>query len=143
MKHELIYKILLLTLFVAMNIIRSYYQRRYKSTHALKTREKRKTREKFLIGLMFLCLSVPGLLWLFTDVLAFGQLQLSDSLRLLGYAIGLLSMFLFWHVHKVLGDNWSPVLEIREAHKLVVAGAYRWVRHPMYSRCCSGHHPSP
>jgi protein-S-isoprenylcysteine O-methyltransferase Ste14 len=32
-----------------------------------------------------------------------------------------------------LGDNWSPVLEIRSEHTLVDSGPYRWVRHPMYS----------
>jgi protein-S-isoprenylcysteine O-methyltransferase Ste14 len=42
-------------------------------------------------------------------------------------------MWWFYRIHRRLGDNWSPVLEIHREHTLIVSGAYRWVRHPMYS----------
>ena len=35
--------------------------------------------------------------------------------------------------HRTLGRNWSGILEVREDHRLVTSGPYRWVRHPMYS----------
>jgi len=34
--------------------------------------------------------------------------------------------------HKALGRNWSITLEIREKHKVVSSGPYKFVRHPMY-----------
>jgi protein-S-isoprenylcysteine O-methyltransferase Ste14 len=43
-------------------------------------------------------------------------------------AVGLLC----WS-HAVLGQNWSPTLQIGEGHRLVTAGPYRYVRHPIYA----------
>ncbi|MFQ6085803.1 MAG: isoprenylcysteine carboxylmethyltransferase family protein [Candidatus Bathyarchaeia archaeon] len=40
---------------------------------------------------------------------------------------------LFLWVHHTLGKYFSPELELKEQHKLVSRGPYRWVRHPMYS----------
>jgi protein-S-isoprenylcysteine O-methyltransferase Ste14 len=39
---------------------------------------------------------------------------------------------LFWAQH-VLGRMFSPNLELLDDHKLITAGPYRWVRHPIYS----------
>jgi protein-S-isoprenylcysteine O-methyltransferase Ste14 len=43
------------------------------------------------------------------------------------------SLWLFYRVHQELGRNWSDSLEVREQHKLVTDGLYRYVRHPMYT----------
>ena len=43
------------------------------------------------------------------------------------------SLWLFYRVHKELGRNWSDSLEVREQHRLVTDGLYRYVRHPMYT----------
>ena len=39
----------------------------------------------------------------------------------------------FYRSHRDLGENWSPVLEVREGHTLVTGGIYRRIRHPMYT----------
>ena len=39
---------------------------------------------------------------------------------------------LLW-VHVCLGANFSPHLELREEHTLIVNGPYRILRHPMYT----------
>lgn len=131
--NEFIYKAMLVTLVVSMNIIRGYYQRRYKTTHAVKLKEKASKRENLMVWLMFFSLAVPGLIWLFTPWLSFGQFYLPNSIRVLGFVVGAYAMWLFFYVHKTLGDNWSPVLEIRKEHALIISGPYKWVRHPMYS----------
>jgi protein-S-isoprenylcysteine O-methyltransferase Ste14 len=131
--NGLIYKILLILLVIAMNIIRAYYQNKYKTTHAVTTREKYKPREKIIVKMMFFALAVPGLMWLFTPFLSFAQFYLPDAARISGFIIGALGMWMFYYVHKTLGDNWSPVLEIRKEHHLVISGPYKYVRHPMYS----------
>ncbi len=130
---ELIYKTLLTILVIVMNVIRMYYQKRYKKTHAVTVKERNKPREQKMVWLTFFALAVPGIMWLVTKWLSFGQFYLPDSIRITGVIIGAYSMWLFYSVHKTLGDNWSPVLEIRKEHNLVVSGAYQYVRHPMYS----------
>lgn len=41
--------------------------------------------------------------------------------------------WLFFRAYTDLGSSWSPGLEIKEGHKLVTTGLYKWVRHPMYA----------
>jgi protein-S-isoprenylcysteine O-methyltransferase Ste14 len=40
--------------------------------------------------------------------------------------------FSIW-ARAVLGTNWSGVVALKVDHELVVAGPYRWVRHPIYT----------
>jgi len=47
-------------------------------------------------------------------------------LAALGFAIT------FW-ARAILGSNWSGTVTVKVGHKLVRAGPYRWVRHPIYS----------
>jgi protein-S-isoprenylcysteine O-methyltransferase Ste14 len=131
--NEITYKILLGLLVIAMNIIRIYYQQRYKATHTVTELEIAPKREKLLTRVMFFALAVPGMVWLFTDWLSFGQLPLPGSARIIGFAVGAYSMWWFYRIHRTLGDNWSPVLEIRTEHTLIVVGPYKRLRHPMYS----------
>jgi protein-S-isoprenylcysteine O-methyltransferase Ste14 len=57
-----------------------------------------------------------------------------DYVRVFGITILLVSLWLFYWVHKILGRNWSPVLEIQKDHKLITEGPYKRVRHPMYTQ---------
>jgi len=53
-------------------------------------------------------------------------------LSLIGTLLSVAGMaFLVWgRIH--LGKNWSQIVTIKENHKLVTSGPYRYVRHPMY-----------
>jgi protein-S-isoprenylcysteine O-methyltransferase Ste14 len=51
----------------------------------------------------------------------------------LGLPVLCAALFLFHRSHADLGRNWSASLKVREAHTFVTTGAYRHVRHPMYS----------
>ncbi|MDR1403813.1 MAG: isoprenylcysteine carboxylmethyltransferase family protein [Tannerellaceae bacterium] len=128
----MIYKILFAVLVLAMNFIRLYYMKRYRLHHT-KEHEIKPLREKRLTQMMTLTMAVPGLLWLFTPWLAFGQFHLPGVVRIAGVVVGAYSMWWFYRIHKTLGDNWSPFLETRREHTLIVSGAYRHTRHPMYS----------
>jgi protein-S-isoprenylcysteine O-methyltransferase Ste14 len=131
--NELVYKILLAALVIAMNLIRIYYQKRYKQTHATTEAKIAPKREKLLTQIMFVALAIPGMIWLFTGWLLFGQLDLPDSIRIAGFVVGVYGIWWFYQIHRTLGDNWSPVLEIRREHTLITTGPYKRVRHPMYS----------
>lgn len=46
-------------------------------------------------------------------------------------AVGALVLFLL--THKALGKMWSVSLQLKEDHRLVTTGIYRYLRHPMYT----------
>jgi len=43
-------------------------------------------------------------------------------------------LYFFYLIHKQLGINWSPILEIKENQKLIKDGVYKYIRHPMYTQ---------
>jgi protein-S-isoprenylcysteine O-methyltransferase Ste14 len=45
----------------------------------------------------------------------------------------LINILFFLRIHIVLGENWSPILEIGKEQTLVTSGPYKYVRHPMYT----------
>ena len=53
--------------------------------------------------------------------------------RWAGVALGIVSLPLLIWVHHTLGQHWSTNLRLREGHRLVTIGPYRWIRHPMYT----------
>lgn len=61
------------------------------------------------------------------------SISLPDWLRWAGLALGLVSLGLWTWTQAVLGKEWSPQLQLREQHRLVTGGPYRWMRHPMYT----------
>lgn len=70
---------------------------------------------------------------LFPNGLAWAALPLPIGLRWAGVGLGLVTIMLFFWIHRTLGDNWAMPGEIKERHTLVTNGPYRWVRHPMYT----------
>src|SRR4030095_13393287 len=54
-------------------------------------------------------------------------------LRWTGVGLGIISVGLFVWTHVVLGRFWSPYVQLRPGHRLITAGPYARIRHPMYS----------
>jgi len=73
------------------------------------------------------------LLWVVFPVFSFAQY----SLRPWPFGAGVLCLVagLWWfqRSHSDLGTYWSVTLELRENHRLITQGVYRYVRHPMYA----------
>lgn len=65
--------------------------------------------------------------------LAWSALPMFPGLRGVGVALGLVSIPLLFWVHRTLGKNFNLPGVIQEKQTLVKEGAYRWVRHPMYT----------
>lgn len=63
----------------------------------------------------------------------FASLPLPVWLRWLGAPVSLLGLAGLLEVHRTLGRNFSGTLHLLADHQLVVAGPYRYVRHPMYT----------
>jgi protein-S-isoprenylcysteine O-methyltransferase Ste14 len=90
------------------------------------------SRERALTGAAALTQLVPGILWM-GGGLSSGSIGLPDAMRWVGVALGVGALALLYRVHATLGANFSPRLELREAHTLIDTGPYRRVRHPMYT----------
>lgn len=78
-------------------------------------------------------LVVVPVVHLTTKVLRFADYSFFPLAGWIGMVILLVFLWLFRESHRQLGKNWSITLEIREEHKLVTGGIYRYIRHPMYS----------
>ena len=115
---------------IANFVIRTPY---IKAHHRLPIRANRKTRTdtSLLLAVSLGGFGIP-LLYVFSPLFSFADYSIPLWVGVMGVIVLLLANWLFWKSHKDLGDSWSPTLEIRENHKLVMAGIYRRIRHPMY-----------
>ncbi len=58
--------------------------------------------------------------------LALWSAVLGAALTFAGLAFAIWARF-------VIAGNWSSYVEVKQDHELIVAGPYRWVRHPIYT----------
>jgi len=91
------------------------------------------TREKTLLGLLFLGMFFVPILYAASSWLDFANYKLPAWAGWLGVLLIAGAVFVFWRAHADLGLNWSPTLEIREKHELITRGIYGVIRHPMYA----------
>jgi protein-S-isoprenylcysteine O-methyltransferase Ste14 len=75
-------------------------------------------------GLILYLLSPPWWTWTF--------IPLGEWVQWSGIVVGIVPVFFLVWVHRHLDRQWSIALELREDHKLITSGPYRYVRHPMY-----------
>lgn len=91
----------------------------------------------FLMLLWGIGSQIIPLLYMLTHKLDFADYRLSKKAEAWTGRIGTVTfgigLWLLWRSHADLGPNWSPTTEIKEDHKLVTDGAYRYIRHPMYA----------
>jgi protein-S-isoprenylcysteine O-methyltransferase Ste14 len=112
-------------------IIRYSFNRRVKRVRVADDRMKRDERIRLSISTCGLGV-VPGVYALVGEP-EFANYAPSPILFALGILAGVASLVLFRRTHKALGKMWSVSLQLKENHKLVTSGIYRYVRHPMYS----------
>ena len=116
---------------VAWYLIRLPYQRRAKKIRVVEAR--RSLAERLVLPAAAIGLSVIPAFYLATGIPAFADYQFRPWMGWFGLVVELLFLALFYASHRQLGRNWSITLEIRDDHRLVTDGLYRYVRHPMYS----------
>jgi protein-S-isoprenylcysteine O-methyltransferase Ste14 len=89
--------------------------------------------EAVLLSLNFFGLLVIPLVYIFTPWLDWANYALPFWAGWLGAAFFAAAIWLLWRSHADLGKNWTVTPNIREEHKLVTRGVYRYIRHPMYA----------
>lgn len=129
--QEIIWKIIFVVMWICTGLIRNPHMKKYKKTE--KTKNKKSKREKFLVFLVGVGTMIVPMVYVFTPWLNSLNMNLSDWARWSGVVAFGFGLTLFWQVHKTLGKNWSPILEIRKDHKLITEGPYKYIRHPMYT----------
>lgn len=129
---ETVFKIIFFSLSIIYILIRVPFAKVYKQEEKIKTINSSK--EKFLLLLMAFGLLLIPLLWVFTSFLDKFKIEFPIGLRVAGIVISVISLFYFRWIHKALGANWSPTLEIRKGNQLIKTGPYKSIRHPMYTQ---------
>lgn len=82
---------------------------------------------------------IPGLiLWIIILIVSIGDLKhplytVNTPLRIAGIIILLGALVIRVYAAMTLNKSYSYTLEIREDHKLVTKGLYKYIRHPIYT----------
>ena len=115
---------------VAMVVIRAPHGRRSRGVKV--ARSCKGPREVALLTLAWMGFLVP-LIWVVSPVFSFAEYSLRPWALGAGVLCLVGGLWWFQRSHSDLGTYWSVTLELRENHRLVTQGVYRYVRHPMYA----------
>ena len=93
------------------------------------------TAEAVLMILWGCLAGVAPLLLIFSPLLDFADFPFAFPwmLRASGLVLFVAAIWLVHRAHADLGRLWSPTVAFRDEHELVIEGAYKRVRHPMYA----------
>lgn len=116
---------------LAWVVIRYPHQRRARKTRV--ATDARTMADRLALGAATVGLSVIPIIYVATGFPAFADYAFRPWMGWIGAVLELGFLALFYESHRQLGRNWSVSLEIRDDHRLVTDGLYRFVRHPMYS----------
>lgn len=131
MTLELAGKIAWVLFVVSWYVLRHPFNRRARRVRVADDRLKLDERIRLAISSTGLGI-IPGI-YVVTGEPSFAGYTSSAWLFSAGLCAGIASMVLFRLTHKALGRMWSVSLQLKEEHKLVTDGIYRYLRHPMYS----------
>lgn len=139
MNTEEVFKAIFWTLLVLMFLLRFWFAFRvWRTGERLGAHRAARQREGLwthVIGYSFFLLLAALVLhlWFHGGSLRSFAFPAPDWLRWTGLGLGITSVGLFGWSHQVLGRFWSPYLQLRPSHRLIIQGPYARIRHPIYS----------
>ena len=125
------FKIIYLVGLVLGLVIRGYYTRKFRQDR-LEIFRKEGPIIGALASLWGVAIFIP-VLSIFTTWMNISSYQLPSWAGWLGAVVFSAALWLLWRSHYDLGRSWSVTTEIKNRHKLVTKGVFRYIRHPMYS----------
>jgi protein-S-isoprenylcysteine O-methyltransferase Ste14 len=115
--------------FVVISLVRVAHTRKYRRLEfSINLRTLPDVIMLALVGIVM----VLQLIYLFTLLLDFANYSLPSWAGWLGVLAFAAAIWLLWRSHIALGKNWTPTLGIRDNHRLITDGVFKYVRHPMY-----------
>ena len=123
-------KAVILAASVVMVVIRAPHGRRSRGVKVARSCKGR--REVALLTLAWMGFLAP-LIWVVSRVFSFAEYSLRPWPLGAGVLCLVGGLWWFHRSHSDLGTYWSVTLELRENHRLITQGVYRYVRHPMYA----------
>ena len=116
---------------IAWYVIRYPFERRAKRLRVV--RDYRSLPEKVALSAALFGMAILPAFYVATGIPREADYAARPWAIVAGIVIFVFGLWIFRRSHKDLGRNWSVTLEIREKHKLVTRGLYRFIRHPMYA----------
>jgi len=126
-----IFEVIWLIGLIMGSVIRAIYARRPKKDEITVDRNTRL--ENLLLFLSSLGLIVLPLFYVFSPWLDFADYHLPTWAGWFGVAIFAFALWLLWRSHMDLGRNFTPTIQLKENHTLVINGVFRYIRHPIYA----------
>jgi protein-S-isoprenylcysteine O-methyltransferase Ste14 len=125
-----IFKIIYFVELILITTVRSLGTAKYKG---LKTEVNlSSTLDTILLALNGVGMVVP-IFYVFSNWLDFADYSLPAWLSWIGVVLFALAAVILHLTHQALGCSWTPTLGLREDHKLVTDGIFKYIRHPMYA----------
>ena len=125
-----VFKIVYFFEFLLITAVRSAHTTKYRSLKTIL--DKNTLLDMILLGLAGIVMLIP-MVYVFSSVLDFADYALPRWVGWTGAVLLGMGICLLWRSHTDLGRNWTPTLGIRNEHKLVTGGVYKYIRHPMYA----------
>ena len=116
---------------VCWYLIRLQFARR--ARHAPIIHSARGLLERTLLTISLIGLGIIPLFYIASGQPRFADYASHPLNALLGILLTIVALLMFYLTHRALGRNWSVSLDVRENHKLITEGIYRFIRHPMYT----------
>jgi len=115
---------------MVISILRKFYTSKQRKKAIVI--EKKGSGEIFFLVLNAIGMIIP-LIYVFTSRLDFANYYLPDWVGWLGLVVFMDAIWLLYLSHRDLGRYWTITVGLREDHKLVTKGIYKYIRHPMYA----------
>jgi protein-S-isoprenylcysteine O-methyltransferase Ste14 len=135
MNENLIFRIIIIALFVSAFSVSIYYRRKAQRSSGDEIDRRQEG------GFIMVALRIGGgLIWLailaymiYPAAITWASLPLPTWLRWFGVVVAITAVFLLFWMFRSLGMNITDTVVTRRDHTLITDGPYRWIRHPLYT----------